>query len=443
MGKKLDVALKSAEQAPWFARTGIGADPTKTDVAFGNNYQQKWLNADGTGTILGVGVDTSNSLTIGGALITQPLLVPAVYTMETNALIVDQNFYIANQAMRVVSISEVHRVLGSSTPTAVVRKCTSGQAIASGTSLMSNSFDLHATAETQQNGTLATNPATLTLAAGDRLAFDITGTTTALAGVCVTVMLQPLASPTLDITFSWTANTQITSGNAAFFVANARYVVSAVRWSQAVAGSSATAAIQLTKDTTTDAPGAGTALLTNNTNAGFDGSAAINVPQVGVLTATAASLLMAVGDRLSLDFNGTLTLLAGVTCTVSLVPLAGQTEINFYLPLTWAANTDRTFFIADRAYIATASSEVHAVAAGGVSTAQLTRDSTTDAPGAGPDLLGTANDLNGTANTVVADTLVTTLGTTRLRAGDRLSYDFAHAVQSSSGLCVTVSLKAA
>ncbi len=440
MGKKLDVALKSAEQAPWFARTGIGADPTKTDVAFSNNWQEKWLNAAGDGTVLGMGVDTSNELTIGNQLIVQPLLVPAVYMMETNAAIVDQNFYIANQAMRVVSISEVHRVLGSSTVSAVVRKCTSGQTIVQGTSLMSNTFDLHATAETQQNGTLATNPATLTLAAGDRLAFDITGTTTALAGVCITVMLQPLVSPTVDITFSWTSNTQLV--DAAFFVANERYVVSAVRWSQAVA-SSGTPTIQLTKDTSTNAPGDGTALLTNASNAGFDGAAAINVPQVGVLTATAASLLLAVGDRLALDFTGAATLLAGVVCTVSLAPIARRTELNFYLPSTWAVNTNRTFFIADRNYTAIVESEVHAVAAGGTSTATVTKESGVTAAGSGLALLGTANDLNGTANTVQSDLLVTTLGYVNLRVGDRLSYKFNHAVQSSSGLAVTVSLFAA
>ncbi len=440
MGKKLDVALKSAEQAPWFARTGIGADPTKTDVAYGNNWQERWLNAAGDGTVLGMGVDTSNDITIGNQLIVQPLLVPAVYMMETTAAIVDQNFYIANQAMRVVSISEVHRVLGSSTVSAIVRKCTPGQSIVQGTSLMSNSFNLHSVAETQQNGTLATNPSTLTLAAGDRLAFDITGTTTALAGVCVTVMLQPLVSPTVDITFSWTSNTQLV--DAAFFVANERYVVSAVRWSQAVA-SSGTPTIQLTKDASTNAPGDGTALLTNASNAGFDGAAAIDVPQVGILTATAASLLMAVGDRLALDFTGATTLLAGVVCTVSLTPIARRTELNFYLPSTWAVNTNRTFFIADRNYTAIVESEVHAVAAGGTSTATVTKESGTTAAGSGLALLGTANDLNATANVVQSDLLVTTLGYVNLRVGDRLSYKFNHAVQSSSGLAVTVSLFAA
>lgn len=437
--------LLEAIRAPWLTRAGLMklADVKNLDYGKTPGFWEKWANStQGGPDNYAVGTDTSNNLLWGGTMAVQPLRVPAVYMMETNAAIVDQVFYIANQAMRVISITEKHRVLGSSTPTAVVRKCSTGQTIIQGTTLMVGSFDLHATAETLQTATLAANAGTLTLATGDRLAFDISGTTTALAGVIVTVMMQPLDSPTMDITFSWASNTQITSANAQFFIANAPYTVSAVRWAHSTAGSSATAAIQMTKDTSTDAAGAGTALLTNNTNAGFDGSTAVNTPQVGALVTTAGATSLAVGNRLSLDFNGTLTLLAGVVCTVSLTPIANRTEINFYLPSTWAANTDRSFFTADRNYTAFCASEIHAVAAGGVSTAQLTKDVSTDAVGAGVDLLLAAADENGTAQTVVSDLLVTTLGYRNLQSGGRLSWDFANAVQSSAGICVTVSLLA-
>lgn len=105
----------------------------------------------------------------------------------------------------------------------------------------------------------------------------------------------------------------------AFFIANLAYQVTAVREVHAVAGTNGGAVtLQLTKDTATDAPGAGTDLLTNNTNAGFDLKGTANTVQAGTLTATAASLQLAAGDRLSLDFAGTLTTLAGVVVTVSL-----------------------------------------------------------------------------------------------------------------------------
>lgn len=436
-------SLPEAMKAAWMARASIDTAANISSYQYGKSksFKEKWESwTAGALDLIGRGLDSSNRWTYGNALSVQPLLVPAVYTFETTAGIVDQVFYIANQKMRVVSITEKHRVLGSSTPTAVVRKCIPGQTITQGTTLMVGSFDLHATAETLQTATLATNQSTLIFQAGDRLAFDITGTTTALAGVLVTVMLQPLEAPTMDITFSWAANAQLTSSNAAFFVANAPYTVSAVRWSHSTPGSSATCAIEMTKDTGTDAPGAGTALLTNNTNTGFNGNATADVPQVGALVTTAGVTTLAIGNRLSLDFNGTLTALAGVVCTVSLTPIANRTEINFYLPSTWAANTDRSFFTVDRDYTAFCSSEVHAVAAGGASTAQLTKDSGTDAVGAGVDLLTGADDLNGTANTVDSDLLVTTLGYRNMQAGQRISYDFANAVQSSAGLCVTVSL---
>jgi hypothetical protein len=81
--------------------------------------------------------------------------------------------------------------------------------------------------------------------------------------------------------------------------------------------------MQVTKDDSTDAPGAGNNLLTNNTNAGFDMKGTANTMQTGTLTATSADLRLAAGDRLSVDFAGTVTTLAGVVVTVVLRPLQG------------------------------------------------------------------------------------------------------------------------
>lgn len=438
-------SLTEAIRAPWMKRAGLAKNLDNIDVAMDRDWIPRWQNPTSGGPdIYGTGVSSAGQLTFGGpgALAVQPLLVPAIYSLEPNAALADQNFYIANQAMKVIAIYEIHRVAGNhaSAVTSVIKKCGSGQTIAQGTALMSSTFNMKGTAQTQQTATLVTNPATLTLAAGDRLAIDYTGTLTTLAGVCVVVWMQPLASPTLDITYCWNANGELV--DTAFFVANDRYVVTAARWSHATAAGAASN-VQLVKDTGTDAPGAGTNLLTNDTNAGFETDGTANVPQTGALTATAASLLLAQGDRLSVDYSGTITSLAGVVLTVSLTPLAGRTEIPFFIPSAWAANTDQTFFIADRDYIARIGSEVHAVAAGGTSTAQLTKDTGTDAPGAGTDLLLAAWDLNGTANTTDPDLLAAAPYTVHLRAGDRLAIDFAHAVQSSSGLCLTVALNAA
>ena len=101
-------------------------------------------------------------------------------------------FFVAPQACKVTAISQVHSTAGSdgSAVTAVVTKDTGTAAPGAGTSLhQSGSFNLKATANTVQTATLSTTAATLALAAGDRLAFKLTGTPTAVAGATVTVQL--------------------------------------------------------------------------------------------------------------------------------------------------------------------------------------------------------------------------------------------------------------
>lgn len=104
-----------------------------------------------------------------------------------------------------------------------------------------------------------------------------------------------------------------------FFVANRAYQVTAVRFVHAVAETTAaTLAVQVTKDDSTDAPGAGVDLLTNNSDTGFNAKSTANTVQTGTLTATGADLQLAAGDRLSIDFSAAATELVGVTITVSL-----------------------------------------------------------------------------------------------------------------------------
>jgi hypothetical protein len=118
---------------------------------------------------------------------------------------------------------------------------------------------------------------------------------------------------------------------------------------------------------------------------------------------------------------------------------AGLFSVSYNSPGTPEA-TDAVFLVATRALRVKAISQVHAVAAGGVSTLQVTKDTSTDAPGAGSDLLSSAFNLNATANTVQAGSLTSTLADLDLATGDRLAVDFANAIQSSDGITVTVTL---
>jgi hypothetical protein len=105
---------------------------------------------------------------------------------------------------------------------------------------------------------------------------------------------------------------------------------------------------------------------------------------------------------------------------------------------TVALATDRAIFLATHPYDVRAVDCVFSVAAGGASALQVTKDVTTDAPGAGTDMLSnntnTGFDLNATANTVQNGTLKTTAGLRKLNSGDRLSIDFANTMQSTAGL---------
>jgi hypothetical protein len=123
----------------------------------------------------------------------------------------------------------------------------------------------------------------------------------------------------LRITVNCLLNTHCV--DQAFFIADRAYEVLAVYEIHAVAGNDGGAVnLQVTRDTGTNVPGAGTDLLTNNANAGFDMKGTANTLQTGALTATAASRRLAAGNRLSLDFAGTVTALLGLTVTVVLRP---------------------------------------------------------------------------------------------------------------------------
>lgn len=167
--------------------------------------------------------------------------------------------------------------------------------------------------------------------AGNAIVFDAVGSDTD-----ITMDINPKGTGTIDIgaaddltvggvivpqaievTFHAQAATAMV--DQSFFVANQAYEVTAIKEVHAVAEASAgSLKIQVTKDTSTNAPGGGTDLLTNNTNTGFDGKATANTVQTGTLTGTGASLQLAAGDRLSVDFEAAATELVGVTITVTL-----------------------------------------------------------------------------------------------------------------------------
>lgn len=114
-----------------------------------------------------------------------------------------------------------------------------------------------------------------------------------------------------------------------------------------------------------------------------------------------------------------------------IVPFVGQTT---------ETATARTIFVATRPYYVRGITETHGVAAGGTSTLSVTKDTSTNAPGAGTDLLSADFNLNATANTPQVGAIATTAGLRKLAIGDRVAIKFANAIQSTAGLSLALEL---
>lgn len=99
-----------------------------------------------------------------------------------------------------------------------------------------------------------------------------------------------------------------------FFIANRAYRVKAVSAIEATFGTSET--YDVYKDTGTNAPGAGTSVLT-----GVMTMAVSNTRVVGTVSTTVATVTLAAGDRLSYKVAGTVGLAAGLAISVTLVPI--------------------------------------------------------------------------------------------------------------------------
>lgn len=444
-------SIASATKALWLKRMGGSQAQLETiDYAFGNNTPLKWRNAADTADVEVLNVDADGSIVLNGITST-PSTHPITFRMAANGSLASQQFFIVPFACKVVGIKEVHATAGNDAGavTAYIEKLSSTTAVGSGTALHT-ALSMKATANTVQTATLSTaspkmdgTSAVLDLAVGDRLAIVFAGTLTTLAGVVFTISVTPAFKAE---TVRWAMHANGSLADASVFVANRPCIVTGAYYVHSVKGTNGSAVnLQIVKDTSTDAPGAGTDILTNNTNAGFDCKGANYTVQTGTLTATAATLRLAVGDRLSLDFAGTLTALAGVVVVVVLQPLAPRFEVGWDMVANGSL-ADQAFFIADRSYEVLDVREVHATAGndGGAVTLQVTIDSATDAPGAGVNLLtdntNAGFDLKGTANTVQAGTLGA-LGTRYLLSGDRLSVDFAGTLTTLAGVTVTTTLK--
>lgn len=399
-----------------------------------NNESIIAVNAAGTGTVNLIGVDTNDQVTlpnVGGQFLNPSMLKTVTYNETLNASIGTTPFFIADQAYKITAISYVNKTAGTvAGATATVTKDTSTTAPGAGNALHT-AFTCLAVANTVANATLTATTAQLTLAAGDRLSVLFAGTLTTLAGVGITVTMIPTSAAETAQCF-WRANGDIKT--QWFFTANRDMVVTGVKavYGTAFAGA---VTIDVTKDTGTTAAGAGTSILT----AAMAGDATINTVITPALTATAATLAMAAGDRLALKFSATTT--GALFCImVSFQPNYGRKEVTWQLTLNAQQQVAQCFFIADMAYELVDATCVFDVAAGGAATLGVTVDKGTTVPGGGNAVASASFDMNATARTVQ----YITPGSMHLRllsAGDRLGLVVTGAAQSISLAEITASLR--
>ena len=114
-------------------------------------------------------------------------------THYISGTVADVQFYTAPVDCEVISIREVHAVAGDdgSDVTGTIRRCQGTEAATAGDDLLGTTkINFKGTALTEQTPALTGTTANLQLDAGDRLSLDVTGTTTTLAGVIVTVLMK-------------------------------------------------------------------------------------------------------------------------------------------------------------------------------------------------------------------------------------------------------------
>ena len=115
----------------------------------------------------------------------------ATTMIDINGTAVDHHFFTAYAPCTVVAVRVTPIVAGVDVGavTGMVTRCQGTEAPSAGDSLLTATFDLKGTADTVISPTLTTTISSRTLAAGNRLAIDVTGTLTSV--VCsVTVFLR-------------------------------------------------------------------------------------------------------------------------------------------------------------------------------------------------------------------------------------------------------------
>ena len=204
---------------------------------------------------------------------------------------------------------------------------------------------------------------------------------------------------------------------------------------------------QITKETATQAPAAGSPIMSNSFN--LNGTA--NTVQSATLAdyfspaspaATSSTnptrdlITLAQGDRLSIKFSTSITSLANLAITVYYIP-GGKGHVQYYRKTATVVNEG--FFLANRPMTVRGVAAVWGTkGSDATGTLDITAESGTTAPAGGTTILSAAFHLNTTANTVVYPTLTATAANLTIAAGSRLSLKLANTSTALANVVIAV-----
>ena len=408
-----------------------------------------------------IGSDSLDNRLLAGQ-VSKGITTPIKLMLQANAKCVTTPIFVnagdtANPLGTPMEVTRIDCIFGTAgtdaaAVTGYVTKDVAGQAPGTGTTVMTGTFNLKATANTIQTANHWTPTGTLclagprgipstVLAAGEQLTFVVSGVNTALANLAVTVWLRPHTGASIA-TAAYHANGDIATSTMYLNVIPGQVIRAvSMRWGTAGTNGSAVTA-DITKDVSTNAPGAGTSILT----AAQSVKGTANTPVYPALAASTATLTMALGDRLALKMTGTLTALADLVVTVF---FQASGEQHFVVPVSFwdAAASDRTAFIANEYFQVVDYWETWSTA-GTSGTHLLTKDTGTTAPGAGTGLLSDNTNTgiisSGTANTPVGSLVVSAVSLKEnlyLAPGDRLGIKNAGTAGAVAGIYGAIILR--
>jgi hypothetical protein len=407
-----------------------------------------------------------------GGIPYSPIPTLATYNVTLNAALGNTRFFISDSYYRVAGVRFIYKTAGTSAAIGIqITKDVQGQAPGTGLQLLATAFDgVNTAIDTTVSGTLVSTTKTLYLNPGDTLSVSFTGTLTTIAGVCITVdmfntcNIGPNGPPAVLVNnqalqippyvpggtikpFGQTVPSNVAMyyvhrnadlSTTPFFVANRDMTVVAA---YAVIGTAFASAITLdiTRDIGTNAPGAGSSILT----APMSVTGTVNTLIIPLMNATTNRLNMLAGDRLSVKYSATTTG-ADVAVLIVFAPIYDRIEQSFFLGPNAQQQVAQYFMIANRLYEVVDLSCVFGTAAGGAAKLLVTIDKQLNAPGSGnavqTDNTSAGFDMNATANTVQVGT-PNILRDRLMSVGDRLGLSPTGAAQATANTCITVSLR--